>query len=139
MQQHASAYSTHLRTFDPWGEVKIHFFLKVVMLHIKLIGMEQKSPCKHRFGPKTHLLGCVVKRSNIFFLKVHVMLHVKLKGIERLTPYKHIFYPYTHPRPVRLGQKVKICFLSVVMLHFVYTDIEETSFDLTHASNSWSG
>ena len=31
-----------------------HFFLKVVMLHIKFIGMEHIASCKHIFCPYTH-------------------------------------------------------------------------------------
>ena len=49
MQQHASTYSVLTGTLDPWGGVKGQtlFFLKVVMLHIKSIGMEHRAPCKH--------------------------------------------------------------------------------------------
>ena len=35
-------------------KVKTYFFLKVVMLHIKLKGMEHRAPCKHIFCPYTH-------------------------------------------------------------------------------------
>ena len=42
MQQHASANSVLTRTLDPWGwgQSQNIFFLKVVMLPIKLIGIE---------------------------------------------------------------------------------------------------
>ena len=42
MQQRTCTYSALTYTLDPWGGVKGQniFFLKVVMLHIKLVGME---------------------------------------------------------------------------------------------------
>ena len=57
MQNYATIYSVVLRTLDHWGGVKGQniFFLKVVMLHIKLNGMERRAPCKHIFCPYTHL------------------------------------------------------------------------------------
>ena len=36
--------------------VKKLFFLKVVILHVKLKGMEQRAPCKHIFYPYTQPL-----------------------------------------------------------------------------------
>ena len=36
------------------SKVKTFFFLKVVILHIKLIGMEHRALCKHIFCPDTH-------------------------------------------------------------------------------------
>ena len=60
-----------------WERVKIYFFLKVVMLHIKLKGMEHRAPCKHIFCPYTH----AQLPDGVKFLKV-VMLHIKLKGME---------------------------------------------------------
>ena len=41
------------------------------------------------------------------------MLHIKL----REWSVAKIFGPYTHPRPAGWGQKVKLFFLKVVMLH----------------------
>ena len=35
------------------SKVKI-FFLNVVMLHIKLMGVLHRAPCKHMFCPNTH-------------------------------------------------------------------------------------
>ena len=74
---------------DPLGEVKgqKHFFLKVVIFHIKLMGMECRAPCKHKFYPYTRprpLVGL-----NMFLLIV-VMLHIKLKGIEHIN-FKTVF------------------------------------------------
>ena len=50
MQQHACTYSVITHTLNHWGGVK-HFFLKVVMLFIKLKEMEHRAPCKHIFCP----------------------------------------------------------------------------------------
>ena len=46
MQQHGSEYFAHRHMLDPVGGAKgqIIFFLKVVMLHIKLKGIEHRSP-----------------------------------------------------------------------------------------------
>ena len=46
MQQHASTYSVLTHTLNPWGEVigQTRFFLRVVMLHIKLKGVELRAP-----------------------------------------------------------------------------------------------
>ena len=56
MPQHASTYFVFSHTLDPWGGVKCqkHFYLKVVILHIKLMGMEHRAPCKHIYCPYTH-------------------------------------------------------------------------------------
>ena len=53
MQAHN--YSVFTYTLDPSGgvTVKIHV-LKVVMLHFKLKGMEDRAHCKHIFCPYTH-------------------------------------------------------------------------------------
>ena len=57
MQQDASKYSVLTHTLDPWDVVNIRnfFFLKEVMLLIKLMGMENRAPCKHIFCPYTPL------------------------------------------------------------------------------------
>ena len=67
MQQHASTY-----THSPTLGVKGQTFLKVVMLHIKLMGMEHRAPFKHIFRPYTHPgpLGVGSKGQNIFLLNV---------------------------------------------------------------------
>ena len=106
MQAHILSLHT-LSTPGVGSKVKTFFILKVVMLHIKLKGMEHRAPCKHIFYSYTHpqpLDG--VKKSTFFFLKV-VMLHIKLKGMEHRAPCKHIFCPYTHPRPLGLDQKIR--------------------------------
>ena len=36
------------------SKVKLFSFLKVVILHIKLIGMKHRTPCKQIFCPFTH-------------------------------------------------------------------------------------
>ena len=78
MQAHICSYTCpQLLRF---GQKVKRFFLKVVMLHIKLKEMERKVPCKHLHSVLTHTLGPRgrVKGEN-FFLNV-VMLHIKLKG-----------------------------------------------------------
>ena len=49
MQQLASTYSVLTHTLGPLGGIKGQniFFLKVVMVHIKFMGMEHRTPCKH--------------------------------------------------------------------------------------------
>ena len=63
-------------TLVPWGGSKSHFsFLKVVMFHIKLTGMKQRTQCKQIFCPFIHPQSMdEVKRPKYFFLK-KVMLH----------------------------------------------------------------
>ena len=67
-------------TLKVGSKVKTCFFLKIVMLHIKLKGMEHRAPCKHIFYPYTQPVslgwGQMVK---IFLVNV-VMLHIKLKS-----------------------------------------------------------
>ena len=47
-------YSVLTHTLDAWGGVKGHnYFLKVVMLHIRLTGMEHRASCRHTFRPYT--------------------------------------------------------------------------------------
>ena len=59
---------------------KCHFFPKVVMLHVKLRGLKQRTQCKQIFCPFIHPQPADwVKRSKHFFLK-KVILHIKLKG-----------------------------------------------------------
>ena len=120
------------------SEVK-SFFLKVVMSHIKLKGMEQREPCKHICCPYTHpfpwggvkrshaaypIKGYGTKRTiqatNLFLhtlsttcqniLLSAVMLHIKSKGME--APCKHILCPYVHPQLKDLKEH-----LNVVKLH----------------------
>ena len=78
MQAHICSYtySQILR----FGQKVKRFFLKVVMLHIKLKEMERKAPCKHLYSVITHTLGPRGRvKVKTFFLNV-VMLHIKLKG-----------------------------------------------------------
>ena len=85
-----------------WGQkVKTFFLLKVVMLRIKLKGMDHKAPCKNIFCPYTHpwSLGWDQKIKTYLFLK-EVLLYIKLKRMELRAPCKHIFCPYTPPQIV---------------------------------------
>ena len=65
-----------------WGPRVKTFFLKIVMLHIELKGIEQRAPCKHIFCPYTHPLplgwGQKVKQ----FKKSHVAYQIKGNGAE---------------------------------------------------------
>ena len=75
----------------------IFVLLKVVMVHIKLNGMENRAPRKYTFCPYTHpqphKCGQKVKT---FFLKV-VTLHIKLTRMDHTAPCKHILCPlYTY-------------------------------------------
>ena len=56
IEHHASTYSILTHILDPWGGVKAQniFFLKVVMLFIKLKGTEHRTPLMHIFCPYTH-------------------------------------------------------------------------------------
>ena len=54
------------------------FFLKVVMLHIKLNGMEHRAPCKH-ISVLTYPVNLWVGLKGTETLNV-VMLHIKLRG-----------------------------------------------------------
>ena len=45
-EHHESKYAVFTHTNDPRGGVKGHFFLKVVMLHIKLKWKKCRSTCK---------------------------------------------------------------------------------------------
>ena len=84
------------------------FFLKEVMLHIKLKGMEHRAPCRLKSCPYTHPPTPYGVKT--FFSLKEVMLHIKLKGRGHKTPCKHIFCTYTHPWPLGLGQKVQTFF-----------------------------
>ena len=54
----------------------------IVMLHIKLKGMDHRAPCKHIFCPYKHSQpqGGRMFKIVLFFLKI-VILHIKLKQI----------------------------------------------------------
>ena len=76
------------------------FFLKVVMLHIKLKGIEHDASTytvlTHIIDPWVGVKGLNIQVS---FLKV-VMLHIKLMGMKHRAPCKHIFCPYKRTRPI---------------------------------------
>ena len=97
------------------------FFLKVVMLHIKLTEMKHRTTCKQIFCPYTHSrsLGGVDPCGgfkSFSVLKV-VMVHMKIIGMKHRTPGKQILCPFTQPWTLELGSKVKAFFLKVVMMH----------------------
>ena len=81
--EHMICPNTHHQPWVESNQFKVKtFFLKLVMLHIKLIGLEHGSKCQ-----------------TIFFLKL-VRLHIKLKGMELRAQWEHKFCLYTHPQPV---------------------------------------
>ena len=82
-----------------------HYLLTVVMLHIKLKGMEHRAPCKHIFC-LTRTLNPRWGQKVKHFFSERKMLHIKLKGIEHRAPCMHIFCPYTYTRPLRWGQNI---------------------------------
>ena len=51
---HAHILSLHTPSTPRWSQNVITFFLIVVMLHIKLKGLEHKTPCKHIVYHYTH-------------------------------------------------------------------------------------
>ena len=86
MQQHGSKYfrvDTPSTTGGLGSKGHNIFFLRVVMMHIKLRGMEYRAPCKHLFCLYTHPQpwGWGQKVKTFFFLKVF-MMHIKLKEID---------------------------------------------------------
>ena len=85
------AHSVSLHTSATTGS-KL-FFLTEVIMHIKLMGMGHRAPCKHTFchyiQPQPLWLAQKVK---IFFFLKGVMLHIKLKRIKHRAPCTHIFY-----------------------------------------------
>ena len=60
MQQHGCKYFARSHTLGPGVGSEGHFLLKVVLLHIKLKGLEHRAPCKNILCPYTHpqALGC---------------------------------------------------------------------------------
>ena len=92
-RKHIFCPYTHPQAKDRVKRSK-HFFLKVVILHIKLNGalstMQAHILSLHTPSPLG--LGQNVKT---FFLKT-VMLHIKLKGMKHKTPCKQIVCPSTH-------------------------------------------
>ena len=97
------------------------FFLKEVMLHIKLKGMEHRVPCKHKpCHLYTHPLNLGWGQSSkYFFLKV-VMLHIKVMGVVHRAKYMPIFSVHTPSSPdVRSrGQNTYYSKISHVAIQF---------------------
>ena len=80
-QAHLLFLHTH-----PWllrlGQRSKYFFLKKVMLHIKLMGMEHRAPCKQMFCPYTHPgpLGWGRKVKHLFTVSSHIAYQIKGNG-----------------------------------------------------------
>ena len=79
MQPYKSTYSVLTHTLYHWAGVKgaKTFYLKAVMLHIKLKGKEHRAPCKHTFCPYTspQPVGLIKGTETLNV----VMLHIKLR------------------------------------------------------------
>ena len=74
------AHILSLHTPSTQGGVKgENIFSEVVMLHIKLMGMEYRAPCKHIFCPYIHPrpLGCDQKSKHFFTESSHVAYQSK--------------------------------------------------------------
>ena len=97
---------------------KKQLYQNMVMLHIKLKGMQCTATYKQNFFPFTHprpMSG--VKEKKIFFWK-KVLLHIKIKSLPRTTAYKQYVCPYTYPQSLWCCLKVKAVFYrKEVMLH----------------------
>ena len=74
---------THIPPVGWRHKVKICFFLKVVMLNIKLKEMDGEAPCKHIFCPYTHhspLRWSQKVRTVVFSESIHVAYRNKGNG-----------------------------------------------------------
>ena len=80
--------NTLLFPWDGGQKVNLFSFQKVVMLHIKLIGMKHRRPCKQIFRPFRHLQHLYgVTRSNFFSEEGYVAYHImQLKCLTLCTP-----------------------------------------------------
>ena len=58
-------------TLDPWTRVKgsKHILLKLLVMHVKLMGMEERVPRKHKFCPYTYPRSLRGGQKVIFFPK----------------------------------------------------------------------
>ena len=113
--------------FETWGEVKRSniVLLKVVMLHIKLKGMEHRVPCKHIVCPNTYPQPTDgAKRSNHFIAEnSHVAYQIKGNGTQGIIQV-HILSLHT---PSTYGW-VQINFvLKVVMLRIKLMGMKHTT------------
>ena len=120
MQQYGSK-TLPIDTFSTGGERRSKdFFLKVVVLYIKLKRMEHRAKCKHIFCPYMYPrpLGWGQKVKTFFSENSHVAYQIKGKGAKS-DMQSHILSLHT-PLAPGWGQKVKTCccfFLKEAMLH----------------------
>ena len=134
--KHTVCLNTHPRPPGVGPKVKTVFFLKVVMLHIKLMEKEHRAPCKHLFCPYTHLGPWVgPKDQNIFTESSHAAYQIKgYDGCRNMQA--RIFCPSTPFSTPGVGSKVKTySFLKVVMLHIklIGMELREPCKPYTHA------
>ena len=81
-------------------------FLKCVILHIKVKGMEHRAQRKFIFCPYTNPLPLGSRQTvKKIFLSESIVLYIK--WMEHGAPCKHTLHPYTHPQPLTWGQKIK--------------------------------
>ena len=111
MQQHGSKYFACRHTLDPGVGVKRlkHVSLKVVMMHIKLKGMEHKASFAGTYSVLTQTLGpWAGSTGQIIFSSESCRVAYQIKG--NRAPHKHVFCTYTHNQPQEFGLKVKLFF-----------------------------
>ena len=96
------------------------FLLKVVMLHIKLKGIEHRAPWKQVCCHYTHQRPLGLGQKVIFcsFLKV-VMLHIKVKWKKCRPTCKVTLWIDTQSWPLRLGLKVRYLNCADVSIFFI--------------------
>ena len=101
-------------------KVKLYLILKVVMLHIKLKGIEHRTPWKQVCCHYTHQrpLGWGQKVIFCSFQKV-VMLHIKVKWKKCRPTCKVTLWIYTQSWPLRLGLKVRYWNCADVSIFFI--------------------
>ena len=115
------------------------------MLHIKLIEIEHRAPCKHALCSNTYPPDTWVrsKNLNVFFLKIpsYVEYQIKSNGMSS-TKEAHIISLHT-PLTYDVESKGQHIFLNVVMLHIKLMGKKyrptkkKKNFDLTHTLDLW--
>ena len=101
MEHNSSIYSVLTHTLNPQMESKGQhiFWLKVVMLHIKLKGIEHSVSCNYIFFSYTHHRPPYGVKTFFFAESSHVAYRIKGNGTQS-TMQAHILFIHTHPRPL---------------------------------------
>ena len=103
----------------PGVESKQLFFLTVVMLHIKLNGMEHRTSCKHIFCPKTPSTpgwSCMVKISE----SSHVAYQMEWSIEHHASTYSDL----THILILWVGSKGQIVFFFLKILMIMHIKLK---------------